>query len=125
MALLANLNGVSKTLPSITRIPNAPITYKKEQMIASLGTKTDNLSECYVQTTRRAAIGLASVLLTGHFSDQVSLAADKDDGSIGWYDELPPDPSVNNSFLMNKPLDKAMWFLASWLKCFFFFFFKH
>ncbi|KAI4333800.1 hypothetical protein L6164_018562 [Bauhinia variegata] len=95
MAPLANLNGVSKTLPSITRLPNSPRSHKKEQITASLGTKT-HLSECCVHTTRRAAIGLASVLLTGHFSNQVSLAADKDDGSIGWYDELPPDPTVNN-----------------------------
>ncbi|XP_061341811.1 photosynthetic NDH subunit of lumenal location 3, chloroplastic [Gastrolobium bilobum] len=100
MAPLTNLHGVSKTLTPITScLPNAHRNLKRGQVVGFLGSKTQELSECQVQTTKRAAaIGLASIVLTGQFNDKISLA--KDNGF--WYDEPLPQPTVTNNIANEK-----------------------
>lgn len=59
-----------------------------------MGSKTQELSsQCPIQTTKRAAIGLASIILTGQFNHKISLAADNG----FWYDEPLPAPTITNS----------------------------
>ncbi|KAK7290809.1 hypothetical protein RIF29_05521 [Crotalaria pallida] len=99
MAPLTNLHGVSKTLSPITCLPNAHMIQKRGQIVGLMGSKTQNLSECGIQTSRRAAISLASILvLTGQFNNNISLA--KDNGF--WYDEPLPQPTVTNKIANEK-----------------------
>ncbi|KAJ1393150.1 PsbQ-like domain superfamily [Sesbania bispinosa] len=99
MAPITNLHGVSKTLIPITCLPNAHKTLKRVQVVGFLGSKTHESSECSVQTTKRAAaIGLATLLLTGQFSDKISLA--KDNGF--WIEGPLPEPTVTNKIANEK-----------------------
>lgn len=98
MAPLTNLHGVSKTLTPITCLQNAHRTpLRRGQVVGFHGSSnTQELSECSVHTTRRAAaIGLATLVLTGQFSDKISLA--KDNGF--WVEGPLPEPTVTNSKL--------------------------
>nr|AFK39659.1 unknown [Medicago truncatula] len=102
MAPLTNLHGVSKTLTPITcLVPNAQRTFKTGQVVVGfLGSKTKKISECEsVNTTRRAAaISLVSLVLTGQFSEKISLA--KDNGF--WIDGPIPEPTVTNNIANEK-----------------------
>ena len=95
MAALANLNAVSKNLPPIKSLRNTKRNFKRGQIVGFQGSKTQEITECPVQSTRRAALVLATVVLSGHFSDKISLAQDN-----GFWYEMPfPQPSVTNSKL--------------------------
>lgn len=93
MAPLTNLHGVSKNLTPITCLPNVHRTLRRGHVVGFLGRKSQEFSECSVQSTRRAAaISFATLLLTGQFKDNVSLA---DNGF--WIDGPLPEPIVINS----------------------------
>ncbi|KAJ7981624.1 Photosynthetic NDH subunit of lumenal location 3 chloroplastic [Quillaja saponaria] len=98
MAHLANLNGVSKTLPPIPKLPNFHRTRKRVQIVASHGSKTEEFTEYPLQTTRRAALSIASIALIGHFTDQISLA----ENNGFWIDGPLPVPSVTNKITNEK-----------------------
>lgn len=94
MARLANLNGVSKTLPGIPKLPSLRRTPKRLQIIGFLSKKKDDDSQEHsVQTTRRLVLGLASIALVENTCNGVSLA---DDNGF-WINGRIPEPSVTNS----------------------------
>ncbi|KAK9268348.1 hypothetical protein L1049_000097 [Liquidambar formosana] len=92
MARLANLNGISETLPAIPKLLDARKTRKKVKTIGCLGKKTEEFQEHPLQTTRRVAIGLASIALSGNSGIGISLA--EDNGF--WITGPIPVPSVYN-----------------------------
>ncbi|PON61487.1 Oxygen-evolving enhancer protein [Parasponia andersonii] len=94
MAGLANLNGVSETLPGVPKLPSLRRTQKRVRIIGFLGkSKKDGSQEEHsLQTTRRLALGLASIALVGKTCNGVSLA---DDNGF-WINGTIPVPSVNN-----------------------------
>ncbi|XP_027342883.1 photosynthetic NDH subunit of lumenal location 3, chloroplastic [Abrus precatorius] len=100
MAPLTNLHGVSKTLVPITCLPNAQRNLKRGLVVGSVGSKTQESSQCSVETTRRAAtIGLVTIVLTAQFNAKVSLA--KDNGF--WIEDHPlPRPTVTNNIANEK-----------------------
>ncbi|CAN6694520.1 unnamed protein product [Malus baccata var. baccata] len=93
MARLANLNGVSETLPVLPRFPSVQTTRKKASFICFTGKKSNDFQEQPLQTTRRIALGLASVALVGNPCNGVSLA----EGNGFWLDGPLPVPSAQNS----------------------------
>ncbi|XP_031270351.1 photosynthetic NDH subunit of lumenal location 3, chloroplastic [Pistacia vera] len=94
MAHLANLNGISETLPAIPKLPRFQKPQKGAKIISFSGNKTENLQEQPVQTTRRVALGLASIALTAtSTSSGVSLAEDNGFWITG---PLPIPPIYNN-----------------------------
>ena len=93
MAHLANLNGISETLPAIPKLPSIQRTRKTSKIIGFHGKKTENFEEQPLQTTRRMALGLASIALVGTSTNQASLA--EDNGY--WVTDLLTVPSVENS----------------------------
>ncbi|XP_057414896.1 photosynthetic NDH subunit of lumenal location 3, chloroplastic [Lotus japonicus] len=98
MAPLTNLHGVSKNLTPITCLPNVHRTLRRGHVVGFLGRKSQEFSECSVQSTRRAAaISFATLLLTGQFKDNVSLA---DNGF--WIDGPLPEPIVINKIANEK-----------------------
>ncbi|XVE50514.1 hypothetical protein DITRI_Ditri01bG0168200 [Diplodiscus trichospermus] len=98
MAHLANLNGIRKTLPAIPKLPSIQKTRKTSKIIGFLGKKTKNFQEQPLQTTRRLALGLASIALVGTSSNNVSLA--EDNGY--WITDLLTVPSVENNITNEK-----------------------
>ncbi|KAJ6776429.1 PHOTOSYNTHETIC NDH SUBUNIT OF LUMENAL LOCATION 3 CHLOROPLASTIC [Salix koriyanagi] len=89
MAHLTNLNGVTETLPKLFSVQKPR---KRMKITGLLGKKPVNLEEKSFQTTRRLALGLASVALIGNSSAGVSLAEDN-----WWARDIPlPVPSVEN-----------------------------
>lgn len=99
MAHLVNLNGIRETLPAIPNLPRFQKPQKRAKIISFSGTKTDNLEEQPAQTTRRVALGLASIALTATIaSNGISLAEDN-----GWWIDGPiPIPPIYNSKQIQK-----------------------
>lgn len=102
MTCLANLNGVSSTLPSITTLPNTHRNPKRRrrqfqfqfQIVALQGSQTQQPpQQCPAVITRRAAIGLVSFILTANSTHNKSSLA-LDNGF--WYEEPLPSPSISN-----------------------------
>ncbi|KAJ6314112.1 hypothetical protein OIU78_017717 [Salix suchowensis] len=92
MAHLTNLNGVTETLPAMPKLISVQKPGKRMKITGLLGKKPVNLEEKSFQTTRRLALGLASVALIGNSSAGVSLAEDN-----WWARDIPlPVPSVEN-----------------------------
>ncbi|BFG29420.1 hypothetical protein CerSpe_156940 [Prunus speciosa] len=98
MAHLANLNGVSETLPAIPRLPDIQRTQKRVSIVGFMGKKKDDLQEQPLQTTRRLALGLASIALVGNSCNGVSLA----EGNGFWIDGPLPVPSAENKIANEK-----------------------
>ncbi|KAF5728364.1 photosynthetic NDH subunit of lumenal location 3 chloroplastic isoform X2 [Tripterygium wilfordii] len=99
MAGLAHLNGVTDTLPSIPRIPNIQTTRKSPRIVGFLSKKAENFPEHQqLLTTRRVALGIASITLLGHSSNGVSLAEDNRFFITGPL----PEPSVENKIANEK-----------------------
>ncbi|XP_008244339.1 PREDICTED: photosynthetic NDH subunit of lumenal location 3, chloroplastic [Prunus mume] len=98
MAHLANLNGVSETLPAIPRLPGIQWTQKRVSIVGFMGKKKDDLQEQPLHTTRRLALGLASIALVGNSCNGVSLA----EGNGFWIDGPLPVPSAENKIANEK-----------------------
>ncbi|XP_022716969.1 photosynthetic NDH subunit of lumenal location 3, chloroplastic-like isoform X2 [Durio zibethinus] len=98
MAHLANLNGITETLTAILKLPGIQRTRKTSKTIGFLGKKTENFHEQPLQTTRRMALGLASIALVGTSSNSISHA--EDNGY--WITDLLPVPSVENNIANEK-----------------------
>ncbi|KAI5333589.1 hypothetical protein PRUPE_4G201300 [Prunus persica] len=98
MARLANLNGVSETLPAIPRLPGIQGTQKRVSIVGFMGKKKDDFQEQPLQTTRRLALGLASIALVGNSCNGVSLA----EGNGFWIDGPLPVPSAENKIANEK-----------------------
>ncbi|CAL9017459.1 unnamed protein product [Prunus brigantina] len=98
MARLANLNGVSETLPAIPRLPGIQRTQKRMSIVGFMGKKKADLQEQPLQTTRRLALGLASIALVGNSCNGVSLA----EGNGFWIDGPLPVPSAENKIANEK-----------------------
>ncbi|XP_062077829.1 photosynthetic NDH subunit of lumenal location 3, chloroplastic [Humulus lupulus] len=92
MARLANFNGVSETLPGIQSFPSLQRAKKRVEIVGFLGKKKDDSQEHTLKTTRRLALGLASIALVGKTCNGVSFA--EDNGF--WIDGRIPLPSVDN-----------------------------
>uniref|UniRef100_A0A803R8E9 Uncharacterized protein n=1 Tax=Cannabis sativa TaxID=3483 RepID=A0A803R8E9_CANSA len=94
MARLANLNGVFETLSRIQiRLASLERAKKGVEIVGFLGKKKDDCEEQHsMQTTRRVALGLASIAVVGKTCNAVSFA--EDNGF--WIDGRIPLPSVNN-----------------------------
>ena len=97
MAHLTNLNGVSETLPSIPKLTHIQRTRKIPTIFGFHPKKTEEFQEnpLILQTTRRVALGLASIALSGNSKIGNSLA----EGNGLWLDGPLPVPSVSNSKL--------------------------
>ncbi|EEF39524.1 photosynthetic NDH subunit of lumenal location 3, chloroplastic [Ricinus communis] len=99
MAHLANLNGISENCPAIPKITNKQRTKRRANIIGLLGKKQVNYEEHPLQTTRRLALGLASVALIGNSGNGVSHA--EDNGF--WQLDFPLIvPSVDNKLANEK-----------------------
>ncbi|KAL6196389.1 hypothetical protein ACLB2K_032004 [Fragaria x ananassa] len=95
MAQLANLNGISETLPVLPRLPSIQKTRKRVSIIGCLGNKKDHdVLEQPLQTTRRLALGLASIALVGNNSSSGAALAQGNNGF--WLDGPLPVPSADN-----------------------------
>ena len=95
MALLADINVVSKTLQALPKFSKIQRVPNRMKIVGFLGKKKDDFQEHPLQTTRRLAIGLASIALIGDSTKGISLA--KDNGF--WYEGPIPVPPVYNSKL--------------------------
>lgn len=97
MERLANLNGLSKILPSlpVPTLPNRQATQKRSAGNKHLGLASDNLREqnFTLQASRRTALGLASVALIRSLGNGFALA--EDNGY--WLTSPIPVPPVYNS----------------------------
>lgn len=94
MAHLANLNGVSETLPAIPiKLPRFQKSQKISKIIGLLGQKAENF-QAQPQVTRRASIGLASLALIGSTTSNGDSLAE-DNGL--WVTGPLPVPPVYNS----------------------------
>ncbi|KAH9651297.1 photosynthetic NDH subunit of lumenal location 3 [Citrus sinensis] len=93
MAHLANLNGVSETLPAVPNLPKFQKFQKRAKIIGLLGHKAENFQD-QAQITRRVSLGLASLALIGSTSTNgVSLA---EDNGLWVTGPLPVPPVYNN-----------------------------
>ncbi|KAK2984783.1 hypothetical protein RJ640_004608 [Escallonia rubra] len=92
MARTANLHGVLESLPPIPALHGAKTTPRRATTIAILAKKSEEVEEHHLQTTRRAALGLASIALGANFGTGNSLA----EGNGLWTDGPLPIPSVYN-----------------------------
>lgn len=100
MACFADINGVFKTLPAIPKLPNVNRAPKRVKIVGFLGKNNEDLQEQPLQTTRRLAIGLASVALVGNSTNGISLA----EGNGFWVDGPLPVPPVYNSKLSHRQI---------------------
>ncbi|KAK6230378.1 hypothetical protein QUC31_001896 [Theobroma cacao] len=98
MVHLANLNGITETLPAIPKLPSIQRSRKTAKIIGFLGKNTEDLREQPLQMTRRMALSLASIALVGTSSNSISLA--EDNGY--WITDLLPVPSVENNIANEK-----------------------
>ncbi|CAI9756974.1 unnamed protein product [Fraxinus pennsylvanica] len=92
MAITANFNGVFEALSNIPKLHRVEKMPKKSTITCFLSRKKDEVEDNKVNTTRRLAIGLASIALFGNTSIGNSLA--EDNGF--WLTGPLPVPSVNN-----------------------------
>ncbi|KAK4439847.1 Photosynthetic NDH subunit of lumenal location 3, chloroplastic [Sesamum alatum] len=92
MATTANLNGIFEALPAVPRHRGVDKNPKKGRITCFLDKKRDEVQEIPVQTTRRLAVGLASIALFGNVSVGKSLA--EDNGF--WLTGPIPVPYANN-----------------------------
>ncbi|XP_022848422.1 photosynthetic NDH subunit of lumenal location 3, chloroplastic-like [Olea europaea var. sylvestris] len=92
MAITAKFNGVFEAPPSIPKLRRVEKTARKSTITCFFGKEKDEFEDNKVHTTRRLAIGLASIALFGNTSIRVSLA--EDNGF--WLTGPLPVPSVNN-----------------------------
>lgn len=93
MARMADINGISKTLPALPKLPNVKWTSNRVKIVGFLGKKSEDLGTHPLQTTRRLAISLASIALIGNSANgMISLA---DDNGF-WIDGPLPVPPVYN-----------------------------
>ncbi|GFZ12465.1 PsbQ-like 1 [Actinidia rufa] len=77
MARLANLNGVSETLPAIPKLPSFQRTQKRTLILGFHSNKSQEFQDQQLKITRRLAIGLASIAIFGNTgTGNVSLAED-------------------------------------------------
>ncbi|KAL2476218.1 Photosynthetic NDH subunit of lumenal location 3 [Abeliophyllum distichum] len=90
--MTANFNGVFEALPAIPKLCRVEKMPKKSTITCLLGKKKNEFQDNKVQTTRRLAIGLASISLFGNTRIGNSLA--EDNGF--WLTGPIPVPSVNN-----------------------------
>ncbi|GMY31458.1 photosynthetic NDH subunit of lumenal location 3, chloroplastic-like [Fagus crenata] len=74
MALLADMNVVSKTLPALPKLSNSQRIPNRVKIVGFLCKKKEDFQEHPLQTTRRLAIGLASIALIGDSTKGISLA---------------------------------------------------
>ncbi|XAR67489.1 hypothetical protein NMG60_11002263 [Bertholletia excelsa] len=94
MAHWANLNGASETLPAIPKLPGFHRTLKKSPALGFHGKRTPVLQDQPpLQTTRRIAIGLASIALVGNATTGSSLA---EDNGLWLTGPIPVPPVYNN-----------------------------
>ncbi|KAM4092553.1 hypothetical protein ACB094_06G048600 [Castanea mollissima] len=98
MALLPDINVVSKTLQALPKFSKIQRTPNRMKIVGFLGKKKDDFQEHPLQTTRRLAIGLASIALIGDSTKGISLA--KDNGF--WYEGPIPVPPVYNKIANEK-----------------------
>ncbi|KAB1225486.1 PsbQ-like protein 2, chloroplastic [Morella rubra] len=98
MACFADINGVFKTLPAIPKLPNVNRAPKRVKIVGYLGKNNEDLQEQPLQTTRRLAIGLASVALVWNSTNEISLA----EGNGFWVDGPLPVPPVYNNIANEK-----------------------
>jgi photosystem II oxygen-evolving enhancer protein 3 len=112
MAHVTNLNGVTETLPAIPKLINVQKPQRRMKITGLLGKKPVNLQGNSFQTTRRLALGLASIALIGNPSTGVSLAEDN-----WWARDIPlPVPSAENSKLSYKHHIRMLSFSFSRIK---------
>ncbi|OAY28571.1 photosynthetic NDH subunit of lumenal location 3, chloroplastic [Manihot esculenta] len=101
MANLANLNGITETLPTTPRLTSKQKTPKRTKVIALLGKKQVNFEQGNpLQTTRRLALGLASISLVGNSGNGVSLAEDNGFWQLDF--PLNVSPTVENKITNEK-----------------------
>ncbi|GLT72532.1 hypothetical protein SLA2020_444580 [Shorea laevis] len=98
MAHLANLNGVSETLPAIPKLPSIQKTRKRPDIIGFIRKKTQDFQEQNLQTTRRMVLGLATISLINTSTNSAAFA--EDNGY--WYTDLLPVDSVENNLANEK-----------------------
>ncbi|XP_030542812.1 photosynthetic NDH subunit of lumenal location 3, chloroplastic [Rhodamnia argentea] len=101
MERLANLNSLSKTLPSpVPTLPIRQATRKRSTVNEHLGLTSDNLQEqrLALQASRRTALGFASVALIGSFGNRFALA--EDNGY--WLTGPIPVPPIYNKIANEK-----------------------
>lgn len=63
MACTTNFNGVFEALPDISRLHRAGDTRKRASIVGCLGKKQEQIQEHPLKTTRRLALGIASISL--------------------------------------------------------------
>ncbi|XP_021665058.2 photosynthetic NDH subunit of lumenal location 3, chloroplastic-like [Hevea brasiliensis] len=98
---LANLNGITETLPTITKLISKQKTPERTEVIGLLGKKQVNFEQGHpLQTTRRLALGLASIALVGNTGNGVSLAEDNGFWQLDF--PLIVSPPVNNKIANEK-----------------------
>ena len=100
MALLADINVVSKTLPALTKLSNIQRIPNRVKIVGFLCKKKEDFQEHPLQTTRRLAIGLASIALIGDSTKGISLAKE----NWFWREGPLTVPPVYNSKLSHKKL---------------------
>lgn len=95
MARTANLSSVIEAFSVIPKLHLVENIRKKATFVNFLSKKTDELQENTLQTTRRLALGLASLAIFSTASTGISLA--EDNGY--WLTGPIPVPSAKNSEL--------------------------
>ena len=100
MARLANLNGVSETLPAFPKLPSFQRTQKRTLILGFHTNKSQEFQDQPLKITRRLAIGLASIAIFGNTgTGNVSLA--EDNGL--WLTGPIPIPPIYNSKFSHSP----------------------
>lgn len=97
MATTPNLNSIFEALPAISKLQSLEKHGKKAKVTCSFKKKENEIQESLLHTTRRLAIGLASVAIFGNASIGKSLADDN-----GYWLTTPlPVPFANNRMLLS------------------------
>lgn len=92
MAPVSNLNAVSETLPAIPKLLDLRIPRYGTKIIGVICNKMDEFQRNPLQTTRRVALGSASIAFFGNLGIKTSLA--EDNGF--WLTGPIPVPSAEN-----------------------------